>query len=46
MVSNFVTFLFSFFLKKRDGTWTERREYDGSEWWKYMKTPEIPEKLK
>lgn len=25
-----------------DGTWSERREYDGSEWWEYKKRPEIP----
>jgi len=24
-----------------DGTWSERGEYDGSEWWNYMKCPEI-----
>ena len=29
-----------------DGTWSEREEYDGSEWWKYKKLPEIPEELK
>ena len=29
-----------------DGTWSERAEYDGSEWWKYKKCPEINEKLK
>lgn len=26
-----------------DGTWSERHEYDGSEWWLYQKAPEIPE---
>lgn len=26
--------------------WLERNEYDGSEWWEYMKLPEIPEHLK
>ena len=25
-----------------DGTWSERHEYDGSEWWEYKKTPDIP----
>lgn len=25
-----------------DGTWSERGEYDGSEWWEYKKCPEIP----
>lgn len=29
-----------------DGTWSERREYDGSEWWEYFKLPEIPENLR
>jgi len=24
-----------------DGTWSERGEYDGSEWWEYKKCPEI-----
>lgn len=28
-----------------DGTWSERGEYDGAEWWEYKKTPEIPEEL-
>ena len=28
-----------------DGTWLSRGEYDGSEWWVYLKTPEIPEYL-
>ena len=23
-----------------DGTWSERAEYDGSEWWNHMKRPE------
>ena len=23
-----------------DGTWSERGEYDGSEWWEYKKSPE------
>lgn len=25
-----------------DGTWLERHEYDGSEWWEYKKTPQRP----
>ncbi len=25
-----------------DGTWSERGEYDGSEWWEHRKCPEIP----
>lgn len=25
-----------------DGSWMERAEYDGSEWWEYKRTPEIP----
>jgi hypothetical protein len=29
-----------------DGTWSERREYDGSEWWQYNECPEIPDSLK
>lgn len=28
-----------------DGTWADRGEYDGSEWWEYHKLPEIPEEL-
>lgn len=27
-----------------DGTWSERDEYDGSEWWEYRSCPEIPPK--
>jgi hypothetical protein len=26
-----------------DGTWSERGEYDGSEWWVYRKCPPLPE---
>ena len=29
----------------KDGTWSGRGEYDGSEWWKYHKVPEIPDYL-
>ena len=25
-----------------DGTWAERGEYDGSEWWIHQKRPEVP----
>lgn len=28
-----------------DGTWSDRGEYDGSEWWEYNKCPQIPEEL-
>lgn len=28
------------------GTWADREEYDGSEWWEYRKRPEIPRELK
>lgn len=26
----------------KDGTWLERDEYDGSEWWEYKSVPTIP----
>lgn len=29
-----------------DGTWSERGEYDGSEWWSYQSCPAIPDSLK
>jgi hypothetical protein len=29
----------------KDGTWLEREEYDGSEWWVYKKAPQIPNRL-
>lgn len=29
-----------------DGTWLDRGEYDGSEWWAHSCVPEIPEELK
>lgn len=29
-----------------DGTWSERGEYDGSEWWEHKSFPAIPEELK
>ena len=25
-----------------DGTWSEREEYDGSEWWSHKHSPKIP----
>ena len=28
-----------------NGTWAERGEYDGSEWWEYKSCPSIPEHL-
>lgn len=28
-----------------DGTWSDRREYDGSEWWKHNSCPSIPNSL-
>ena len=27
-----------------DGTWSERGEYDGSEWWEYKQCPDIPKR--
>ena len=29
-----------------DGSWSERGEYDGSEWWAYKSCPEITDELK
>ncbi len=29
----------------QDGTWAERGEYDGSEWWEHRAVPNIPEEL-
>lgn len=26
----------------KDGTWADRGEYDGSEWWEYHKCPQVP----
>jgi len=26
-----------------DGTWSERGEYDGSEWWEFKKCPDLPD---
>lgn len=28
-----------------DTSWLKRNEYDGSEWWAYMNTPDIPDSL-
>ena len=30
----------------KDGTWSERGEYDGSEWYEYHKCPDIPENVR
>jgi hypothetical protein len=30
----------------KDGTWMERAEYDGSEWWERCVRPEVPDILK
>jgi hypothetical protein len=29
----------------KDGTWADRGEYDGSEWWEYHVCPVVPESL-
>ena len=29
-----------------DGSWLERGEYDGSEWWEWKRSPDIPEFFK
>jgi hypothetical protein len=29
-----------------DGSYSERREYDGSEWWEHYEVPEIPHYLR
>ena len=34
------------FIWYKDGTFSQRGEHDGSEWWDYIFTPEIPEELK
>lgn len=31
------------FIWYEDGTFSQRAEYDGSEWFEYMETPEIPD---
>ena len=30
----------------KDGTWSERGEYDGSEWWEYKTCPVVPDNLR
>lgn len=30
----------------QDGTYSQRGEYDGKEWWEHCKCPEIPEELR
>jgi hypothetical protein len=30
----------------KEGTWLERGEYDGSEWWVYKVCPQVPDNLK
>lgn len=34
------------FIWYKDGTWSERGEYDGSEWWVYKSCPSIPNELR
>lgn len=29
----------------RDGSWMERAEYDGSEWWSLKRTPRMPDEV-
>ena len=29
----------------KDGTWCDRGEYDGSEWWQHQEVPKIPKEL-
>lgn len=33
------------FIWYQDGTWSERGEYDGSEWWEHKVCPDIPAAL-
>jgi len=33
------------FIWYTDGSWSERGEYDGSEWWEYKYSPEISKEL-
>jgi hypothetical protein len=33
------------FVWLKDGSWLERAEYDGSEWWEHKVCPKIPEEL-
>ena len=30
----------------KDGTWLDRREYDGSEWWEHQSCPEKPSEIR
>lgn len=30
----------------KDGSWFERAEYDGSEWWRYIQSPIKPQNFK
>ncbi len=41
-----IQYLFGNIWLKDDTTWFSRCEYDGLEWWKYNKIPEIPNELK
>jgi hypothetical protein len=34
------------FIWMQDGTWYDRGEYDGSEWWEYRSVPNIPKELR
>jgi len=34
------------FIWYKDGTWSERGEYDGSEWWEYKSCPVVPDNLR
>ena len=34
--------LFGTIWYEKEGTWSERDEYDGSEWWVYKECPELP----
>jgi len=43
--SGYGTQYFSGTIWYEDGTWSERREYDGSEWWEHCSCPSIPEEL-
>lgn len=33
------------FIWYKNGTWSSRGEYDGSEWWEFNKCPLIPDEL-
>lgn len=36
---------FDLIIMLKDGTWFERAEYDGSEWWVYMRKPIEPSEV-